>query len=218
MTSTQPKSILSSPVAPTTASNSSPIKPRSLFGESNKENINPNPAKPKQVKEKPLPIPQFYQPLNDSLIKEKLDKEFVSIIFRNDLTHFQSQLRTFFGTGLISEEKFTTGLQAICNFSTFLSTTLFAKLDVSHKGSVQYEIFASWWKANITTLDINSRIFSVLRKAKTSKQLSPNDFRPLVKEVLRLHPGIQFLCADDQNGEFKDRYGKNDIIAHVNMN
>jgi hypothetical protein len=89
MTSTQPKSINASPVASNIPQSSSPIKPRYLFGETNKENINPNTNKPKLIKEKTLPIPQFYQPVNETLIKETLDKEFVRIRFMRVLTFLE---------------------------------------------------------------------------------------------------------------------------------
>eukprot|EP00760_Papus_ankaliazontas_P034461 PhM_4_TR7208/c0_g1_i1/m.30713/K11583/PPP2R3; serine/threonine-protein phosphatase 2A regulatory subunit B'' len=55
----------------------------------------------------------------------------------------------------------------------------------------------------------NHNLFNVIRQDSTRPYLVPGDFFPIVKELLRVHPGLDFL---KQTPEFMDKYAETVVI------
>ncbi|KAK8970076.1 hypothetical protein KSP40_PGU020147 [Platanthera guangdongensis] len=53
-------------------------------------------------------------------------------------------------------------------------------------------------------MDIATHIFTILKQP-DRKYLTQEDFKPLLRELLSSHPGLEFL---QNTPEFQDRYGE----------
>jgi len=82
------------------------------------------------------------------------------------------------------------------------SGPLFDRLDAERSGRVGAPAFLAFWKARLAGQDTAGRAFEVLRRDGMG-YLTHADVRPLLLEVLRSHPGLDFLR---EAPEFQDRY------------
>ncbi|VFQ62885.1 unnamed protein product [Cuscuta campestris] len=93
----------------------------------------------------------------------------------------------------------------ICKLPSFFSTALFKKIDVGCSGIVTRDAFADYWvNSNMLTKDIVTQIFSVLKQPDL-KYLTQEDFKPVLRELLATHPGLEFLQSTP---EFQERYAE----------
>ncbi|KAM7269439.1 hypothetical protein ACFE04_024936 [Oxalis oulophora] len=103
----------------------------------------------------------------------------------------------------INEFKLVT--KEICKLPSFFSTTLFKKIDVNGTGFVTRDAFVDYWiNGNMLMLDIATQIFKILKQPDL-KYLSQEDFKPLLRELLATHPGLEFLQGTP---EFQERYAE----------
>ncbi|XP_074570994.1 serine/threonine protein phosphatase 2A regulatory subunit B''beta-like [Curcuma longa] len=112
----------------------------------------------------------------------------------------------FFGNldGLQLQE-FKTVTKEICKLPSFLSTSLFRKFDVECTGMVTRDAFIEYWiSSNLMTQDVATQIFTIMKQA-DHNYLTQDDFKPVLRELLATHPGLEFLQGTP---EFQDRYAE----------
>lgn len=139
-------------------------------------------------------IPQFYFHNGPPLPREMAEKCLSRI----------NQL--FFGhmDGLRVEE-FKLLTKEICKLPSFFSTTLFKKIDVDNTGVVRRDQFVRYWiDEKMVTMDLATQIFTVLRQP-DKNYLTQDDFKPILRELLATHPGLEFLHSTQ---EFQERYAE----------
>ncbi|KAH9325786.1 hypothetical protein KI387_005964 [Taxus chinensis] len=139
-------------------------------------------------------IPQFYFHNGPPLSKELAEQYLATI----------DQL--FFGhmDGLRVEE-FKSVTKEICKLPSFFSSMLFKKIDVEDTRVVTRDQFVSYWiDKQMVTMDLPSQIFTVLKKP-DRKYLTQDDFKPLLRELLATHQGLEFLQSTH---EFQERYAE----------
>ncbi|XAR64894.1 hypothetical protein NMG60_11008783 [Bertholletia excelsa] len=93
----------------------------------------------------------------------------------------------------------------ICKLPSFFSPALFRKIDVACTGVVTRDAFVDYWvNGNMLTKDIATQIFMIL-KLPDMKYLTQDDFKPVLRELLATHPGLEFLQSTP---EFQERYAE----------
>ncbi|XP_014513292.1 probable serine/threonine protein phosphatase 2A regulatory subunit B''delta isoform X1 [Vigna radiata var. radiata] len=92
----------------------------------------------------------------------------------------------------------------VCKLPSFFSTTLFRKID-NGTGVVTRNAFVEYWiNGNMLTMDIATVIFKILKQPQLS-YITQDDFRPVLRELLATHPGLEFLQSTP---EFQERYAE----------
>ncbi|KAF7132415.1 hypothetical protein RHSIM_Rhsim09G0136800 [Rhododendron simsii] len=92
----------------------------------------------------------------------------------------------------------------ICKLPSFISSALFRRIDIECMGFVTRDAFVDYWvNGNMLTKDIATQIFTILKQPDL-KYLTQDDFKPVLRELLATHPGLEFLQSTP---EFQDRYG-----------
>ncbi|KAI3748449.1 hypothetical protein L6452_11519 [Arctium lappa] len=93
----------------------------------------------------------------------------------------------------------------ICKLPSFFSTALFKKIDVNGTGIVTRDAFVDHWvHSNMLTKDIATQIFTILKQPDL-RYLTHEDFKPILRELLTTHPGLEFLQSTP---EFQERYAE----------
>ncbi|KAI4311023.1 hypothetical protein MLD38_035960 [Melastoma candidum] len=93
----------------------------------------------------------------------------------------------------------------ICKMPSFFSTSLFRKIDVNGSGQVTREAFVAYWvNGNMLTMDLATQVYTILKQPEV-KYLTQNDFKPVLRELLATHPGLEFLQSTP---EFQERYAE----------
>ncbi|XP_050215827.2 probable serine/threonine protein phosphatase 2A regulatory subunit B''delta [Mercurialis annua] len=105
----------------------------------------------------------------------------------------------------LPENEFKTITRGLCKLPSFFSRTLFKKIDSDSTGIVTRERFIDYWiKCNLLTMDLPTRIYNVLKQP-DREYLTQDDFKPILRELLATHPGLEFLQS---TVEFQDRYAE----------
>ncbi|KAK1419684.1 hypothetical protein QVD17_28944 [Tagetes erecta] len=93
----------------------------------------------------------------------------------------------------------------ICKLPSFFSTALFKRIDVAGTGFVTRDAFVDYWiNGNMLIKDIATQIFTILKQPDL-KYLTQEDFKPVLRELLATHPGLEFLQGTP---EFQERYAE----------
>ncbi|THU69433.1 hypothetical protein C4D60_Mb08t14370 [Musa balbisiana] len=78
-------------------------------------------------------------------------------------------------------------------------------IDAECTGIVTRDAFVEYWiNSNMMTKDIATQIFTILKQA-DRKYLTQEDFKPILRELLATHPGLEFLQGTP---EFQERYAE----------
>ncbi|KAI3470689.1 hypothetical protein Pfo_027352 [Paulownia fortunei] len=93
----------------------------------------------------------------------------------------------------------------ICKLPSFFSTVLFRKIDAEGTGIVTRDAFVDFWiNGNMLTKDIATQLYTILKQPDL-KYLAQDDFKPVLRELLATHPGLEFLQSTP---EFQERYAE----------
>ncbi|KAG2656618.1 serine/threonine protein phosphatase 2A regulatory subunit B''beta-like [Panicum virgatum] len=93
----------------------------------------------------------------------------------------------------------------LCKLPTFFTTALFFKIDEESTGFVAREAFIDFWvNSNLMSMDSATQVFTIL-KQQNRNYLTKEDFKPVLKDLLDNHPGLEFLKSTP---EFQERYAE----------
>ncbi|XP_077252857.1 serine/threonine protein phosphatase 2A regulatory subunit B''beta-like [Tasmannia lanceolata] len=139
-------------------------------------------------------IPQFYfqngRPTPNDQKEQYLSK--IDQLFSDHLDGLQVQ-------------EFKTVTKEICKLPSFFSSILFRRIDIDCIGIVTRDDFVNYWvNSNMLTMDIATQIFSILKQP-NCRYLTQEDFKPVLREILATHPGLEFLQSTP---EFQERYAE----------
>lgn len=139
-----------------------------------------------------LPIPQFFFPPNRLLEPaERAEKQaLVARIF--------SRLK-----GQITASQFTDITTQVLGFPSYLSPVVFRRIDTAHQSYITQAQFENFWKGDLLRESLAARLFAFLRDNQPRNYLVPDDFRPMLNELLESHPGLAFLKTSP---EFQVKY------------
>ncbi|CAN0890229.1 Probable serine/threonine protein phosphatase 2A regulatory subunit B''gamma [Linum grandiflorum] len=105
----------------------------------------------------------------------------------------------------LQQNEFQSVTKDICKLPSFFSSLLFRRIDVNSVGMVTRDQFVEYWvKGNFLTMDLATQIYTVLKQP-DSEYLTQEDFRPVLREILATHPGLEFLQSTP---EFQERYAE----------
>ncbi|XVF38475.1 hypothetical protein REPUB_Repub20aG0105500 [Reevesia pubescens] len=180
------------------SANTPPLSPRSTSGSPRivKQRSGPSSlGSPLKIVSEPVrvAIPQFYFK-NGRPPPNELKEQCLFAIDQHFYGHLGLQIHEF---KAITKD--------ICKLPSFFSTALFKKIEVNNSGIVTRDQFVNYWiGGSMLTMDLATRIFTTL-KHPDCRYLTQDDFKPVLRELLASHPGLEFLQSTP---EFQERYAE----------
>ncbi|KAI8574383.1 hypothetical protein RHMOL_Rhmol01G0349100 [Rhododendron molle] len=111
----------------------------------------------------------------------------------------------FNGSDGLQVHEFKQVTKELCKLPSFFSSALFGKIDTACTGMVTRDAFVKYWvDGNLLTKDIATQIFKILKQPNL-KYLTKADFKPILRELLATHPGLEFLQSTP---DFQERYAE----------
>eukprot|EP00033_Pygsuia_biforma_P004760 GCRY01005220.1.p1 GENE.GCRY01005220.1~~GCRY01005220.1.p1 ORF type:complete len:572 (+),score=138.73 GCRY01005220.1:166-1881(+) len=162
------------------------------FKEKEKETANPS-TPTKKIEE----IPRFFFASQKMILEKEFEEE----------KHLIQEYFADFPQGAEVED-FIHLTKEICGLPSFFNTLLMSHIDVTGSGVVTKDRFLDWWQHHFYGKDLHERFFHLLRKPE-NEYIEPEDFSEVVRELLNVHPGLEFLQSTP---EFQDRYVETVVI------
>ncbi|KAK4282943.1 hypothetical protein QN277_014256 [Acacia crassicarpa] len=101
--------------------------------------------------------------------------------------------------------EFKLATKELCKLPSFFSSSLFRKIDANGTGLVTRDTFVDYWiNNNMLTADIATQVYKILKQPDLN-YLAQDDFKPVLRELLATHPGLEFLQSTP---EFQERYAE----------
>lgn len=100
--------------------------------------------------------------------------------------------------------------KVLCGFPSFFNVPLFERILSFRSGGggaaegeqrIPKELFCRFWRSEIEPFDLMDRFFRLVKQPGASG-IRRDDFLPYMRELLRFHPGLEFL----ENSEFQEKY------------
>lgn len=108
----------------------------------------------------------------------------------------------------INEEEFVPLTENLFKFPKFLNKITFEKVNTEGNQTIKRSELEQQWKDNYERIEVAKRMFNILKKS-DNEHLVRDDFRPMLKELLETHPGLEFL---KNTPEFQERYADTVIM------
>jgi serine/threonine-protein phosphatase 2A regulatory subunit B'' len=89
----------------------------------------------------------------------------------------------------------------VCGLPKFFRNILFDRIDLTSaapataKGKVTKQQFVQFWKKEFEKIDVKKRMFKLIAKLESPDVIVAEDFKPLFRQLLDTHPGLEFLQA-----------------------
>ncbi|KAK7391727.1 hypothetical protein VNO78_20146 [Psophocarpus tetragonolobus] len=101
--------------------------------------------------------------------------------------------------------EFKSVTKELCKLPSFFSTALFKKIDVNFTGTITRDQLIDYWiRGNMLAMDLPTQIYTILKQPYRT-YLVQDDFKPVLRELLSTHPGLEFLQSTP---EFQERYAE----------
>ncbi|CAI5489476.1 unnamed protein product [Closterium sp. Naga37s-1] len=139
-------------------------------------------------------IPQFYFP-NGPPATEDVAKQCMVKIHQFFHEHPEG----------LNAEAFMAVTQEVCNLPSYFNSVIFQRIDSESTGLITKDAFMRFWvDRRLLAADMATQIFHVL-KQDHQNYLVQDDFKPIMRELLNRHPGLEFL---HDTPEFQERYAE----------
>eukprot|EP00899_Mesostigma_viride_P026122 jgi/Mesvir1/6695/Mv13729-RA.1 len=105
----------------------------------------------------------------------------------------------------VGSMEFLAVTKEILKLPSFFNGPVFQRIDFEATGRVTKTMFLKWFvDGGFLKADPAARVFHCLRQP-GARVLTQDDFRPILRELLATHPGLEFL---QDTPEFQDRYAE----------
>lgn len=114
------------------------------------------------------------------------------------------------GKGVVTLEQFTALIKTVAELPCYFARRAFEKAGGKVGGTLTEKAFLKWHASCVYDKDAAERIFLAVA-ADGADSLTKKDFAPFMDEVVRVHPGLEFLATTP---EFQEKY-KETVILRI---